>query len=116
MNTLIVLALLAIALNIYWNCKRARAGFGRLAECRGRYDANEAIMSELGHEREKLALLKARYAELSTSHPGTVSAWSVVDFQVKRMRDCLMKLNFAGALAAIKDAVLEAETLVAENA
>ncbi|MBK9141074.1 MAG: hypothetical protein IPM23_01160 [Candidatus Melainabacteria bacterium] len=114
MKIVLLLVLAAILWNIRSNAVRVRRGFSRFAEAERRSAEVDAIMAQVGEKRARLKELSVEFQRRHAACSGAKSSWQSVDNRLVEMKDCLLALNFAGALAAVSGAVTEAERLVSE--
>ncbi|MCA9805145.1 MAG: hypothetical protein KC777_24415 [Cyanobacteria bacterium HKST-UBA02] len=114
MKIILLLVLAAILWNIRSNAVRVRQGYSRLAEGDRRHAEVNAIMAQVGVKRARLQELSADFQRRYAAQPAAKESWQSVDSRLVEMKNCLLALNFAGALAAVSGAVAEAERLVSE--
>jgi len=114
MKIVLLLVFAAILWNIRSNGIRVRQGFSRFAEGQRRSAEVDAIMAQVGEKRARLKELSVEFQRRHAAGSGAQSSWQSVDRRLVEMKDCLLALNFAGALAAVTGAVTEAERLVSE--
>ncbi|MGD9679546.1 MAG: hypothetical protein AB7W16_00065 [Candidatus Obscuribacterales bacterium] len=114
MKIVLLLVFAAILWNIRSNAVRARQGYNRLAEGDRRHAEVNAIMAQVGVKRDRLKELSAEFERRHAADPEAKASWQSVESRLVEMKNSLLALNFAGALAAVSGAVAEAERLVSE--
>ncbi len=111
MKLAIALVLLVIAQQLIWNLRRTRQAFRSISALSQRDKVIDDVMKEFGEQRELLKELNVRYTQIN-QRSDSKTTWLVVEFwkdeSVKRLCD----FDFHSALALMKHAVKQAESLL----
>lgn len=113
MKIAILLVLVVIAQQLFWNGRRLRAGLATVQEGQNKHAFIEQLMTKFGEQRE---LLKELHSSFHLAHRDQDSRtkWLIVEHWKQDAVKHLCDFDFAGALARMTHAVDQARRLISD--
>jgi hypothetical protein len=111
---LILLVLVAIAVQLYWNARRLRSGFANVRTVQNMHQVIEQTMVKFGEQRELLKELQTQFSSQNSDEDSRIK-WSLVEHWKQESIKRLCDFDFAGALALMTHAVEQARRVLVDT-
>lgn len=114
MKIAILLVLVVIALQLFWNGRRVIAGCANVRNLQQKNAFAEQLMTKFGEQRELLKELHASF-HLAYRDEDNRTKWLAVEHWKQDAVKHLCEFDFAGALARMTHAVEQAQRLIEDT-